>query len=828
MTDKIIPQIATESLVAEGTRLLNLSLSLLNDIKNNPNLILGEEDKAKIIAETNDIIFNTQGIDKQTTVLNGERIKLANQETVIAVVGTMKAGKSTTINAIVGTEVLPNRNRPMTALPTLIKHTEGFKEPVLTIENIIPINTLVATLNNVLNEQGDSVLEGKLEIDSDIESLVNRIYSQGFYKRSYEGSHAIFEFLKELNDLVRVSKALDVPFPFEEYATIDKIPYIEVEFCRLANNSDGNGQLTLLDTPGPNEEGQEHLRVMLEDQLSKCSAVLVVMDYSQLKSTSDAEVREVVLGVGSDIPVYALVNKFDQKDKNSDGFEDVKRIVSSTLTKGAIPEDKVYPVSSKLAYLGNSALREISLNGKLPDYREHGWVVDFAEEAFGRRWKDSQLENIEEVLESTKFILDDSYFNLPMENIIVKSYRNASFMAVESAINKLIVITDQLSPYFQLLKQGVDIDITVLNRRSKELLSDLNTLLETQTILEQTINDELEGMHSAVTEFTENSTKAMNKDIEKYFKDGRDNEFDRLNELVEREKNLRNKKIVPIIKTIKGKIYSRINSNSNTANGYLTSGKKKVDFDPGQTTIAYDTSERAEELLSNINASIENMFGSRQEIIIADLTALVQELEVKVTETISDSINPIRDKILADLKNDGFDVDFKFPDFNGNYLKFDVNDIFERSIVVKDKVVSGRRRVDNAWGVVCDWFGTEDWGWEEYSDVRKQYVVDLKKLKKTAQTNIKSFSKTLDDNIKYQIVGPVKSSLNQFISEFSFMLKAIQLNLEKSVTIQMGEEKTINEIKMALIEKIEINDQIKVDIADLADENLKAKSKLFD
>lgn len=64
-------------------------------------------------------------------MLQAELRKTTQQEMVVAIVGTMKARKSTTINAIVGKEVLPNRNRPMTALPTLIRHTPGQKEPVL-------------------------------------------------------------------------------------------------------------------------------------------------------------------------------------------------------------------------------------------------------------------------------------------------------------------------------------------------------------------------------------------------------------------------------------------------------------------------------------------------------------------------------------------------------------------------------------------------------------------------------------------------------------------------------------------------------------------------
>lgn len=65
--------------------------------------------------------------------LNNEISKLQNFDVVLAVVGTMKAVKSTTINAIVGREILPNHNRPMTALPTLICHNAEQHTPKLSI-----------------------------------------------------------------------------------------------------------------------------------------------------------------------------------------------------------------------------------------------------------------------------------------------------------------------------------------------------------------------------------------------------------------------------------------------------------------------------------------------------------------------------------------------------------------------------------------------------------------------------------------------------------------------------------------------------------------------
>ncbi len=111
----------------EAERLLQLALQNLNTLKSVPTAML-ESTTTAITGEKNNVLplhFSARGVEAQQAMLNNELRKITRLEMVLAIVGTMKAGKSTTINAIVGTEVLPNRNRPMTALPTLIRHTPG-------------------------------------------------------------------------------------------------------------------------------------------------------------------------------------------------------------------------------------------------------------------------------------------------------------------------------------------------------------------------------------------------------------------------------------------------------------------------------------------------------------------------------------------------------------------------------------------------------------------------------------------------------------------------------------------------------------------------------
>ena len=135
------------------------------------------EAKDEKIQEADHAPIDTESVKQEIATLRGEGLKLAELEMVLAVVGTMKAGKSTAINAIVGTEILPNRPTPMTAIPTLIKHTKGQKRPRLTISDKAaqPANQLIQDLKKAFKDQK---YQGKLEelkSDTDLYVMIDRI-----------------------------------------------------------------------------------------------------------------------------------------------------------------------------------------------------------------------------------------------------------------------------------------------------------------------------------------------------------------------------------------------------------------------------------------------------------------------------------------------------------------------------------------------------------------------------------------------------------------------------------------------------------------------------
>src|SRR5690606_37733318 len=90
--------------------------------------------------------------------LASDQHKVKSLESTIAVIGTMKAGKSTTINALIGEDVLPHRVTAMTTLPTLIRHRPGQKIPVLTLKNTEVFQRLINAVLDKVNSSG--LLEG--------------------------------------------------------------------------------------------------------------------------------------------------------------------------------------------------------------------------------------------------------------------------------------------------------------------------------------------------------------------------------------------------------------------------------------------------------------------------------------------------------------------------------------------------------------------------------------------------------------------------------------------------------------------------------------------
>ena len=121
---------------------------------------------------------------------------LANFTTYISFSGVMKAGKTTCVCALIGRDILPTRNNPMTTLPTIILHVPNQEEPILDLTE-----PLALELRKMLAEIRKLDLT-QLQLGEESAALISD-HSWNITRFS-EGSEKVRTTLYVVNDLLRI------------------------------------------------------------------------------------------------------------------------------------------------------------------------------------------------------------------------------------------------------------------------------------------------------------------------------------------------------------------------------------------------------------------------------------------------------------------------------------------------------------------------------------------------------------------------------------------------------------------------------------------------
>lgn len=727
------------------------------------------------------LVLDSKTVPEMKNVLQGEYTKLENFEVVLAVVGTMKAGKSTTINAIVGREILPNRNRPMTSLPTLIAHVKNQKEPVLKCD-VKVINQYIARLKKLHLEQYTD--DERVSTYKEIKSLVQNIQKGYKFKNQYNGEEAIFSFLADLNDLVRLSRIIvdDHPslgFPFSAYKEINSLPRISVEFTELAQQDDQLGNLVLLDTPGPNEANLPELRAIFEQQLKRSSAVMVVMDYTQLKSQADADIREEL----DKLPkiemerLFALVNKFDQKNANGDDEKTTKDIVENDLLKGKIHSNNIYCISAQEAFLATRIQNYINEKEEKPSFDEIEWVQDFAKKAYGTRakrmWDSSQLEDI---IEDSHVLANDSQMALPLEKIIQTSYKNAPKIAMQSALKDVNYIFTEIKNVFSIqgrFAQAVELneaELENIRNTIKQLESDIlelkkNTEVaknELEAISNQSV-DEFGQLFSFIEEDISDEIWKNIMTIISNFKEQKETEINKQKRIFTLDSNYRKKRA----------FLKKEMEDLESAFSKKHSSTGKIELPEDQMK---ELNKKVIDNLIQINEGLENE-------IKATLSNMSSEINSKIKN--------INNKSLEDMKriesNFGKEkIEIKFAHLNMANIQLN------SSITINLLNISHKTQKEN-WvttNKVTKFFGElfgKKWGQEKQVETYCEFTVPqlkailkdlsvdkvLKPLKKQVSDNLLSFMQEMENDAEH-----IEKQAEKLINELKAALEAEQLPYE--------------------------------------------------
>lgn len=740
----------------EADRLLQLNINLLRQMVEEPDVLSDSKNE-------NRLLFDKQKALKRIEELEGEQIKTARREMVLAVVGTMKAGKSTTINAIVWQEILPNRNRPMTSVPTLIRHVPGKTEPVLHLEHIQPVRNLLITLQEKLATPAGQQVAQTLQQTGDTRELLDILTDDGWLKNEYHGEEEIFTGLASLNDLVRLAAAMETEFPFDEYAEVQKLPVIDVEFSHLVGMDACQGTLTLLDTPGPNEAGQPQMEVMMRDQLQKASAVLAVMDYTQMNSKADEDVRKELNAI-ADVSagrLFVLVNKFDEKDRNGDGADAVRQKVPAMLNSDVLPASRVYPGSSRQAYLANRALHELRKNGTLPV--DEAWVDDFVREAFGRMKKDYVCKDSELATEGATDLWECSLIDQLITEVILSSHSRAAALAVDSAAAKLMQNAENISEYLSLRHQGLMQSIQSLQAHITSLLEDIREIADCQEQVTADVRMAMEEIDARTRELLTGVCTSLEEELNDYFRSGKRKEQQMLEE--ENSAQPRERNAFAFFHDIFG-----------TGNQH----DRMRDFDPDSPEIKFSDRREALELMTQIESTVTSLHREAEAQFRPELEKIVSGIETGFRGTALYATENIAGRINTRLEDEGFTVKISFPAVSQLQTRLAVKTNLSALMEERTETVTRRRRQSGLWGKICGAFGTSDWGWETYKEDVSRSVININTVRKEVMSLTRAYFGELQASIEQDINQPVRQEIDAFFCAFREKVEQLRNTLIQS------------------------------------------------
>ncbi len=716
-----------------------------------------QNETLKILEETQTILPKTQELEKMyKEILDNEKLKLNHLEYVIAVVGTVKAGKSTTINAIVGKEVLPHRTEAMTSLPTLITHTLGQVEPILKLPKIEPLEMLLTDIKQKLKE---NIKSNFLKTDEGQE--FKKIITSNFsFSASYSGEKNIFEFLRTLNDMMRIAKELDLHPPFKEFENVDQLPRIEVEFKYLkGEEAISQARLSLLDTPGTNEyKHSEYLNEILTSQLKKASSVVLVINYPQISSSASGDLQErfsqTVDFVGKE-HMFVFANQIDNVDKKDADPEKIKNNIAENKLDGNISKDHVFPISAKKAFFSQLGLTELEKHGKID--LELPWIEDFGKTILGSNLEDEEEKeeyknNVEKVRKRCYKAWENSLFQTTLNVVIANAHAKASFQSIQGTLNKLAQIINELQNSFKIQESALSQTIEKLKKDIDTLQKDIEQMKSISQKLTQQVGEHLKEIKAELDDLMNSELSTASAKIMTIFEEQED------------KLQLENKEKEKVVKNDQGLLKIFFKS--------IIIGKKsfprRLEELKQNGTLTFREKKDASEFMKSMIKIAQQLTLK----IIEDIETKFIEKSTDLLESINDSINSELEKVIEDIKSSlGTNINLEFPKIAFQTNNLNVKKNFNGMIKTKKIERTQYVEQDGFWGSVkrtIDCFDC-NWGLDEktiYEDeiiiVKKDLEEALKKLFDTVLKTVLENSHTLYTNT---ISLAVKTLLDNLIVE---------------------------------------------------------------
>lgn len=610
-------------------------------------------------------------LERQIAALASDKVKVQALESTIAVIGTMKAGKSTTINALIGEDVLPHRLTAMTTLPTLIRHKPGQKEPVLTLHKLDVFKRLFDEVKAKVD-----AFDGQETDQSKINEALTTVKTRSAdIRQEYVGKDEIHQALFLINDTFRLaghdSFAVELGEYLQQFSEITSLPTVEVEFRCLAGNPQSShpGSLALLDTPGPNEAGQStRLKEILSEQIEKnASMVLLVMNYTQLNTEQDSEIRNQIKGIKEVFKdrSFVVVNRFDEKKQNDLDETQTKKLASDLLNDSIddddfINPDAVFPVSSHYAFIVEQVRQQIEAGVELSRFLSDEQNRDFIEAAFGMIEEDEIKElTFEDVEKKCVRLLKRSGYGLFTKNMLEKAYTKAGENSLQAALARLNENVGKIDSFSTVVRGGLAQEMHALMEsieRTKSLGHAIDAVYRKL--------DEVKG--SGISEYREKARTALVEHVE-YIKSSIGEEFvkarrallgklegdlqEKSSQKADQErqafKTRAAKRELRVIESDLSILHAEIDKHSKGGDGVLDFGADKQ--------AAWRFSQKAGDVIS---ALFSSMVESLQE----QLSQLEENIQREIQVELLGQLGKLCRDYEAEMQEKGFDFDVRLAD----------------------------------------------------------------------------------------------------------------------------------------------------------------------
>jgi GTPase SAR1 family protein len=731
---------------------------------------------AELMGKARDLLGKENALDNSSAnygqyqqEIYDARRNVEQLELRMAVVAPMKAGKSTIINAIIGQELLPSRNAAMTTLPTEIVFKRDLAEPCLIISDEVrqTFQSAIESIRQEIKGLGKEAIREKISQYPHLVELIQDIEANQFQipSNNLSGQERITKVLTSFNDIVRlcsVINPLQDPLAYLTEVIRLETPYLHAEDDRQQEKL---GNLVIIDTPGPNEAGENlRLTMVVEDQLKNSAVVLIVLDFTQLNNEAAEKVKKQVQPIIDLIGknnLYVLINKIDQRRKGDMNPEQVKEFVYADLNLSeSIHTDKIFEISAVRAFSAARFMLERQCSDSVSDNYPATALKSaetLAQEVYGIDWEeDLNQSTVTDLYAKADRLWKKSGFSSFLDKAINALMTNVAPYLINSSLNKarnrLIAMREDVSLRGQAINRAGD----KLHQDIELLEADLKRLELCRIKL-----GEVENIRSLLQNRLDKVLNQLKKEaqvsIEDYF--GKE-DYQRANALEKVDISMRNIFLTPI---------SNFDPFGFSAQLKQLLGRKPSDI------LDFDTQQQANDFANDATAwakqRAEKMLFSTRRHITEEIDTALSSLKKSLDrETL-----PIIEKARERLKQT-FGVELALPEMPsldgnlGSEIQVSVNQSTrQKTIQRSDK----KRR----WYVL--WLVEIEHKWKEVID-EHYYLVSLKTLTKSFNVAVSEKIDILSKEIKTYLEEDFKDRMDTYFKELDQYLRRYQDSLKQS------------------------------------------------